>query len=380
MRIYYWCPYIGKVATIKAVKNSALALNKYSRSMIDTYLINSIGEWDHLKDNNKYKTISFFKSNKINHLPKLGFLASRFTYLIIFFLTFVKLHNLLKKEKPEYIVVHLVTFTPLLLFYLFNYETKLILRISGYPKLNLLRKYFWKWGKNKIHIITTPTIRTQKLLEKSLIFDNSKLFYLPDPVINIKKIENLKKEKLSLNKNLSKDNSIVSIGRLTKQKNFTFLIDIFKELKKKNKNINLFIIGDGEQKNELKNKIKKLNLENCIFLMGYQKNVFHFLKNSRLFVLCSLWEDPGFVLLEAGYMNQLVLSSDCPNGPREILNNGKNGILYQSGSYYDFEQKFEKIFKLKKNEINTYKLNLKKKIREFTLYNHYKIFNKLLKK
>ena len=99
MRIYYWCPYIGKVATIKAVKNSALALNKYSRSMIDTYLINSIGEWDHLKDNNKYKTISFFKSNKINHLPKLGFLASRFTYLIIFFFNICKTSQSFKKGK-----------------------------------------------------------------------------------------------------------------------------------------------------------------------------------------------------------------------------------------------------------------------------------------
>ena len=62
--------------------------------------------------------------------------------------------------------------------------------------------------------------------------------------------------------------------------------------------------------------------------MGYQKNVFKFLKNCNAFILSSLWEDPGFVLIEAIVSDCLVLSSDCPNGPKEIIEN-KNGLLFK---------------------------------------------------
>ena len=86
------------------------------------------------------------------------------------------------------------------------------------------------------------------------------------------------------------------------------------------------------------------NLENNITLLGYQKNVFKFLKNCKAFILSSLWEDPGFVLIEAMINDSLVLSSDCPNGPKEIVGN-KNGILFQSNSEKDFILKFNQMIK-----------------------------------
>ena len=58
--------------------------------------------------------------------------------------------------------------------------------------------------------------------------------------------------------------------------------------------------------------------------------------NCKCFLLCSLWEDPGFVLVEAGISNATVISSNCPNGPVEILENGKNGFLFESNSAKSF--------------------------------------------
>ena len=52
-----------------------------------------------------------------------------------------------------------------------------------------------------------------------------------------------------------------------------------------------------------------------------EDNVFKYLINSKYFILSSLWEDPGFVLIEAGISNTIILSSDCPNGPKEIVKN-----------------------------------------------------------
>jgi len=104
------------------------------------------------------------------------------------------------------------------------------------------------------------------------------------------------------------------------------------------------------------------------------------LKNSKIFVLTSLWEDPGFVLLEAGYSNLTVLSSDCPNGPKEILDNGNNGYLYHLNSVEDFLLSFEKIITSSNEDKFKKKILLKKKCKEFTLFNHFRILNKILVK
>ena len=55
-----------------------------------------------------------------------------------------KQQNLIKKEKPDYLIIHLISFLPLSLLIFSKFETKFILRISGYPKLNVIRKFFWK--------------------------------------------------------------------------------------------------------------------------------------------------------------------------------------------------------------------------------------------
>ena len=54
------------------------------------------------------------------------------------------------------------------------------------------------------------------------------------------------------------------------------------------------------------------------------------MKNSEIFVLSSLWEEVGFVIVEAAINNLFVISSDCPNGPKEFLNNGNNGLLFKN--------------------------------------------------
>ena len=95
--------------------------------------------------------------------------------------------------------------------------------------------------------------------------------------------------------------------------------------------------------------------------MDLKKNIFDYLKNSKMFILPSLWEDPGFVLVEAGYMNLTILSSDCPNGPEELLNNKKNGFLFKTNSFEDFIENFEIIENLNKNIIKEKKISFKKK-------------------
>ena len=381
MKLYYWSPFFSNIATEKAVINSIYSIKKYSKEKIKPYLLEVIGEWKNQKNILKKKNIEikkFHNFDLINYLPKFGYIQSRFSYIVVFLFSIIKLHIILKKEKPDFLVIHLMTFIPLFLLFLFKYETKFILRISGYPKLNYIRSFFWKLVGKNIFIITTPTKNTKNLLVEKKIFHPKKIKYLPDPILNIQSIQKNKHENNFIEKEISSDKTLISIGRLSKQKNFSFLIDVFYKLQKKRPNLNLVIIGDGENKKKLEDQIQRLNLNEKVFLLGFKKNIFDYLKNSKMFILPSLWEDPGFVLVEAGYMNLTILSSDCPNGPKELLSNKKNGFLFKTNSFEDFIENFEIIKNLNKNIIEEKKLSFKKKIREFTLFGHFKILRSIL--
>lgn len=380
MKIFYWSPFISKVATITAVINSMISLTKYSKNKLEPQLINVAGEWDMYKtdlhkENIKIIDLTNFKFLKNKNYK--GFLKSRFIYFLIFMISFFPLKNLLKKESPDYLIIHLITPLPLILDFLFNFNTKFILRISGYPKLekNFVRFFFWKIFTRNLNSITCPTNDTLKYIKSFNFIEDSRIKVVYDPVLNLKEIIKKKNEKI---KNIfySKE-FFVAIGRLTKQKNFFHLIRSFNKFNKDNK-YQLFIVGEGEYKQKLQEKIDQLNSSNNIILLGYQKNVFNILKASKCFILSSLWEDPGFVLLEAAFTNKFIISSNCKNGPSEILDNGKGGILYEVNNDQDLINALNKFENLSQNDKSAFLLNTKIKSKNFTLFSHYKQITDIL--
>jgi len=380
LKIYYWLPFISKVGTVEAVINSAISLQKYSKGKYQIVIINAVGEWtDYLKifEEQNIEVITLRNSHVFKKLPRFGFIFSRITYLFIFFSSFFKLKKLLEKNPPDLFVAHLITSLPLILNYFFSFKMKLVLKTSGLPKFNYIRKYLWKISLKKVYFITAATKATIHHLKKNKVANENKMFVLNDAMINCKKILNLKKEKIQ-DEELPKDNFILGVGRLTKQKNFTFLVNSFIEILKKYNNLKLIIVGEGEDRKILEKIIKKNNLENKILLPGYQKNVFKFLKNCKCFVSSSLWEDPGFVSIEAGYCNKPVISSDCDNGPREIILDGKAGFLFKSNDQEDFLNTFHNFMNSKKNEIYKKSVFLKRQSKLFTKFSHYNEFRKIL--
>ena len=378
MKIFYWSPFFTNIATIKAVIRSAESLVKfYKKQKIDVSLINSIGEWDSF-DKQINKNINIINLNKIkllDYLPKNGFIKSRISYIIIFFWNIIKLKNLINKDEPNFLIIHLMTSLPIFLTLFFNKKTKVILRISGLPKINLLRFLFWKIFAHKIYKVTCPTKGTYDFLIKKKIFKKEKILVLSDPIINMKEFS-IKKKELLLPTELNNIEYIVGIGRLTKQKNFKLLVNFFINISNKYKDIHLVIIGEGEENDLLKKIISRANIENRVHLLGYQDNVFKFLIRAKCFILSSLWEDPGFVLVEAALTNTSIISSNCPNGPKEIIQS--NGYLFENNSVDDLTIKFEEFLKTSDNTIYLNKLELKKRIRIFAQYNHYKNLNEII--
>jgi len=376
-KIYYWSPFFSKVATVDAVINSAISLKRYHKKTYDVSIINVFGEFkeyeEKLKENN-VNLITLKDSKIVKSFSKPGFIRSRFLTIYVFFKYFFSLKNLLKKNQPNFLIIHLITILPLFLILLFKFQTKIIFRISGYPRLNFLRKLFWRLAFKKIYKVTSPTIETKNRMIKEKITEENKIVLLRDPIVSPKKINILVKEP----KDEQFMNYYLSIGRLTRQKNYSFLIDCFHELIKKDDKIKLVIIGEGELKENLEKKIKKLKLNQNIFLIGYQKNVFKYLKNAKAFVLSSLWEDPGFVLIEAAFCNISIISSNCPNGPSELLNGGKDGFMYQSNNKLDFLSKFNEYLLEDKNQLLLKKIAVKKNSRDFTYFKHNIELSKIL--
>ena len=376
--VYYWSPFLTHVATISAVIESAKSLRKYSKKY-EPVIIDACGEFESYKKtliNNQINTINLTSFKYFKFLPKNGFFSSRFSYLLIFLFSFIPLYKVIKKKNPDYFICHLITSLPMLLAKLFNFHSKFILRISGLPKFNFFRKFYWKTCGNVFFKITSPTNATINHLRLIKIFDEKKIFLLQDPIIDIQKIEKLKKQKID--PYFEKNQFTVAIGRLTKQKNFKFLISCFKKLTDFQPNLKLVILGDGEEMQNLKKLIHTKNLENNIFLLGHSQNVFSYLSRAKLFILSSLWEDPGWVLLEAAASNTLILSSDCKNGPSEIIDNNNAGQLYKSDDEQDFINKFNKIMSLDKAQINSKKLFAKKKSYSYTKFQHFKNLEEII--
>ena len=375
MKIFYWAPWIGKVGTIKAVINSANILEKYSKNTIQTKIIDAVGEWKTYEKQNKYISLSKVKFH--NYLPKRGFLNSRLSYLIIFFFSFIPLLNLIKKEKPDFLITQLITSLPLFLNYIFKFETKVILRISGYPKMNILRTLFWKIISKKIYKITFPTESLYEQFKVLKIFDEKKMYVLSDPIVNYNEIIKLKNES-DIPKYIINQNYIVCIGRLTRQKNFHFLIKNFALIKKKYKDYRLIIVGEGELKEKLISQIKKLGLSEDIILVGHQKNIYKFLKYAKVFILSSIWEEVGFVMVEAASCNVNIISSDCKNGPQEFLLNGKGGFLFKSDNSESLNKAFDKFINSSEEELFQKRLVAKKQVKKFTFFHHFQNFMKII--
>ncbi len=326
-KIFFWSPMLGNVGTIKATTNSAEAISKYSEYKV--YLLNVFGEFNFYKKNsNNINILNIFSFLKF--LPTTGFI-SKISIYFFSLLSFPFFFYYVIKYKPNIIICNLVGYLPLIIK-LFNRKIKIFNSIQGYPRFNLVRKILWSLLYVRSDLLITMTELTKNKIQNQ--FPNIKnITKINNPVID----ENLfEKSLVDLDEDILKifkDNKIiVSIGRLTRQKNFSELLEgysLFQKKIKKNGIDNkyyLLILGNGEDLIKLESLKNSKKIENIKFL-GFQKNPFNILKNSDLYISSSLWEDPGHTLVEASALNVPIITSKCESGPIEFYNN-ENSMTY----------------------------------------------------
>ena len=136
-------------------------------------------------------------------------------------------------------------------------------------------------------------------------------------------IRKLAAEKIELP---GKSPALLSVGRMTEQKQYLRFLDVRARLRDDGFSFSWHVLGEGAQRGEIEEKIRKLNLEDRVFLHGLTDNPYKYMKACNLFVLPSGWEGFPTVTVEAKVLNCPVLATDVA-GIREQLRHGETGWI-----------------------------------------------------
>ena len=182
-------------------------------------------------------------------------------------------------------------------------KADMIIAVSNGVKIDLASKI--AISPEKIKVIYNPVV-TDNLIKKANEMPNHPWFYEKGiPVI-------------------------LGVGRLSKEKDYETLIKAFKLVLSK-RQARLMILGEGKERVSLDILIAELSLDEKVSMPGFVANPYTYMNKSSLFVLSSRWEGLPNVLIEALACGCPVVSTDCPSGPAEILENGKYGPLVPVG-------------------------------------------------
>ncbi len=265
-------------------------------------------------------------------------------------LYYFKIKKFIKKHSPDVLLA--VKNIPVSIILKINLKNKfkLIIREAVDPKYSSItqRSLFSRFLINNIKSFLYPKadniIAISEGVKQSLIknfkLDSSKIRTIYNPSAD-EKILSLAQEDIDSDL-LSDKPLIISVGRLTKQKDHITLLKAFNKIYPKI-NCNLYIVGEGSERDNLEKFIRNNNIGDRVKLLGYQNNPWKFMSKSELFILSSIWEGFGNVIVESMLIGIPVISSDCPSGPREILNDGVNGKLFKVGDYSHLAKTIEDI-------------------------------------
>ena len=253
------------------------------------------------------------------------------------------LRRYLQIEKPTALVCYLYTCNVVTLMakMLVRSKVKLVLveHIILYEKQEkkqqklqeIFRPILMRWLYPSADKVVACSQGLARDLEIYLGFNHGKIDVIYNPVIDEKLAEkaNLFVEHPWFNK--GEIPVVLGAGRLVRQKDFATLIRAFALVKKEQK-VRLVILGEGQLKNQLLTLVGQLNLENDVAILDFVENPYAYMAKSAVFVLSSGWEGFGNVVAEALAAGAPVVSTNCPSGPAEILDNGKYGELVAVGN------------------------------------------------
>lgn len=156
------------------------------------------------------------------------------------------------------------------------------------------------------------------------------------------------KKKLNLKKGFDTKCNLLFIGRLEKQKSINTLLDAISILRTKgiNQQLQLKIVGSGKLSADLESQAKMLKINDIVDFMGEQKVVDCYYEESDIFILPSIWEGFGIVILEAFRSKTAVIATNI-EGPAELITNEVNGLLFEPKNSVELAKKIQDLIENK---------------------------------
>ncbi len=197
------------------------------------------------------------------------------------------------------------------------------------PINRILTQRLIAWGFSRTHAIVAPSQGAAEDLARVTGIPRDSIEVIDNPVVSASLIS---KSRLPADHRWLAGSMpvIVGIGRLTRQKDFTTLLRAFAEVRRQ-RPVRLIILGEGEERAALEDLARNLGIADDVDLPGFVANPYAVLSRAALFVLSSYWEGLPGVLIEALACGTKVVATDCPSGPREILDDGAYGQLVPVG-------------------------------------------------
>jgi glycosyltransferase involved in cell wall biosynthesis len=347
-------------------KNLINLLNYLKKYNIKVHLISTYNLINDLKLGNNF---FYYPVNK-NILFK--FFPGRFN--TAFNAMFVLL-AVIKKLKNKKVVIHSMQSNIAAILICLYKRKKIVIRNSEDPlysaiysenKFFALIVFILKFlTYNFAHKIITNSLGSKKNL-KFFVFNKKKIITIYNPYLK------------KINKRIfKKDKIVLNIGRLRKQKNQEILVKAFSFFVTRYSDYKLIILGHGNLKNKLQELIIKLDLKDKVFLKGWTNNTIPYLRKAKIFVLSSLYEGLGNVLIDSINLNTPCISTNCNSGPKEILLYGKGGYLVKNNSVADLAEKM--IFSVQNYNLSKKKNYLaKKKLNRFFIDKNCRIYIRTL--
>ncbi len=177
----------------------------------------------------------------------------------------------------------------------------------------------------------------------------------------------------------NKERYILFLGRLDESvKNFSLLIEAYKQSTLPENYVHLYIVGDGQDKDGIQQEINSIQFQEHIKIISFTPNVYPLLKNALFLVLTSKYEGFPRVLIEALSVGTPVVSVDCQSGPSEIIQHTINGLLVENHDPIALADAFDK-FLMDTELYNTCKSNSKQSVSHLNQKDIARQWSKILK-
>lgn len=230
----------------------------------------------------------------------------------------------LKSRKAEVSISFLSRCNFMLILTGFFLETKIIVC----DRNNLLKKYSKSFFTVSCLLYTfadAVCVQTNEMKSFYPKYLQKKIFVLENP------LDFAEMQKQCYGREINKENIIISVGRLEKQKDYTTLIKAFSLIEQEFPDWKLYIFGQGNDREIIQRLINRLGLDSKVKLCGITHTPFLEMKKSKIFVLSSLFEGFPNVLCEAMYSGLPCIATKCECGPSELIHDGFNGFLVPIG-------------------------------------------------